>query len=80
MKHTVLSSGGSTKEITGEAHLRRATEIQAVKMGIGRGVIIGGKPQVIQAQAVLVVPDQVVLRCDVVYLASLLREANYLLN
>ncbi len=80
MKHNVLAAGGNVKEITGEAGLRRAVEIQAVKMGIGRGVIANGKPQVMQAQKLLVTPNQVVVRCGAEYLSRLLREANYLLN
>jgi len=80
VKHNVLASGGSVKEVTGEARLRRAAEIKAVQMGMGRGVIVGGKPQVIQAQKLLVLPHQVAVRCDAAYLTSLLREANYALN
>lgn len=68
------------KELTGVAHQRRVGEIAAVRAGLGQGVIVGGKPQAVSTHAILVVPDQVVIRCDAAYLTGLLREANYLLN
>lgn len=68
------------KELNGSAYQRRVQEIAAVRAGLGEGIIVGGKPQVIAAHQILLTPNQVVIRCDVVYLTGLLREANYLLN
>ena len=45
-----------------------------------QGVIIGGKPQVLGKGAIVVLPDQVAVRCSAAYLTSLLREANWRLN